>query len=98
MLLTPVVAFGQSKYNMDAASIVENYRHAAKVSAADAKASEQPVTLMVTVASPAALDEIKALGVEVKRFRADVAIVSATPSQMEAMAALESTRVVNSSL
>ena len=90
LLLTPVVAFGQSKYNMDAASIVENYRNAVKVSAADAKASEQPVTLMVTVASPAALDEIKALGVEVKRFRADVAIVRATPSQMESMAALES--------
>lgn len=90
LFLTPVVAFGQSKYNMDAASIVENYRNAVKVSAADAKASELPVTLMVTVASPAALDEIKALGVEVKRFRADVAIVRATPSQMEAMAALES--------
>ena len=90
LFLTPVVAFGQSKYNMDAASIVENYRNAVKVSAADAKASEQPVTLMVTVASPAALDEIKALGVEVKRFRADVAIVRATPSQMESMAALES--------
>lgn len=89
LILTPAIAFGQSKYDMGAATIVENYRSAAITNSAAAQPSGQEKTgLVVSVDGPSTLDELRRLNAEVVSESNNVAIVSVAVKDIEAIAAL----------
>lgn len=89
LILTPVVGMSQSKYDMGAASIVENYRQAAKLPGQGlTAASEEPVTLMVSISGDSVVAQLEELGADIKSVRNNVAIVDVAPSKIEAMAQL----------
>lgn len=74
---------------MGAAMIVENYRHMATVSSADAsRQGQEKVTLTVSVADAAALDELRATGAELLGESNNVAIVTVAVKDIERLAQL----------
>lgn len=88
LILTPVIGVCQSKYDMGAASLVENYRQAATLGSGATSAADVKATLIVSVDGDATIDAIRRLGIEVKSVRNNVAIVTADVKDIDAMAQL----------
>lgn len=88
LILTPFIGTGQSKYDMGAASIVENYRTAATMSGDSHDTGSVRVSLMVTVESDAVVGQLRDFGAEVRSVRNGVALVSVAVKDIEAISQL----------
>lgn len=88
LILTPVIGVCQSKYDMGAALLVENYRQAATLGSGATSTADVKATLIVSVDGDATIDAIRRLGIEVKSVRNNVAIVTADVKDIDAMAQL----------
>ncbi|MDE6316869.1 MAG: S8 family serine peptidase, partial [Muribaculaceae bacterium] len=85
----------QSKYDMGAATLVENYRQAATLMGVNAaKAGDELTTLIVSIDSPAVVENLRELGVEIVDISNDVALVNIPVKNIEAMASLDGVRSI----
>lgn len=85
----PALAFAQSKFDMGASMLVENYRQASLIHAASAdKLAAEQASLIISVAGESALAQIEALGATVSDYSNGVALVTMPVGRIEAAAAL----------
>lgn len=95
LILTPVIGVAQSKYDMGAASIVENYRQAVSTMGLNAaNAVAEQTTLIVSIDSPAVVEQLREIGADIIDVSNDVALVNIPVKSIEVMADIKGVRSI----
>ena len=95
LILTPAIGVCQSKYDMGAATIVENYRQAVTLNSAAAQPGGNEVaSLIVSITDASVLDQLRQHNAVITSESNNVAIVRLPVKDIEAIAQLEGVRSI----